>query len=91
MNNYDIVLSDGEDIFWYLPKKVILPTQIEKYITTTWVPEYTLFKLSYRTYGNAELYWLILAANNIINPWSIKLGDKIKVLLPQYLNEIRFE
>jgi hypothetical protein len=91
MNNYQTRINDNGDIYWYLPYKVILPTEDKKYISTIWNSDYTLSRLANRVYGDASLYWIILAVNNITNPFEIKDGDKIKILLKEYVKEIGFE
>lgn len=81
------VKIDGQ-VAWHRPKAVEMPIESYKYIQTKWNPEYSLFRLSYRVYGTPEYYWLIMAANEITNPFCLKNGDPIKVLLPKYLSEV---
>jgi hypothetical protein len=87
-NRYSKKLVYDENKFWYRPDDVKIPEESYKYISTYWNDNYTWFRLSYLVYGNAELYWLLMMANNITNPYGIKNGDKIRVLLSDYLNEV---
>jgi hypothetical protein len=47
------------------------------------------YNLSYRYYGTTRLWWVILIANNIINPFQdTKTGDRIKILKKEAISEI---
>jgi len=47
------------------------------------------YELSQQFYGTTRLWWTILIANNIINPFTdIKTGDKIKIFKKQVISEI---
>lgn len=88
LQRYNAKLSISGDKFWYRPASVEIPLEAHKYIQSTWNPDYSLFRLAYLTYGRADLYWLIMRANDITDPYSFKDGDKFRILLPDYLNEV---
>jgi len=47
------------------------------------------YDLSYRYYGTTRLWWTILIANNIINPFKdAKTGDRIKILKKEVISDI---
>lgn len=85
-----VAANDG-NVYWYLPGKIILPTASVKYWSGYWLPEYNLHTLAYRIYGSKSLVWLIMAANDLINPWSLEAGDTFRILLPKYLSEVVVE
>lgn len=85
---YDNKVTVNKDTFHYRPRQVIMPPESYKYISTKWNPEYTMFRLAYLTYGDPDLYWLILEANNITNYSLLKNGDELQLLLPEYTNEV---
>jgi len=49
---------------------------------TTW------YDLSFKYYGTTRLWWAILIANNVINPFDIKTGTRIKILKKEVISEI---
>ena len=90
LKQYNLKINDDGDMYWALPSKVTLPSESYKYISTPWNDsDYTWNRLSYMVYGTSDYYWLLLAANNITNPYAVRNGKKIKILLPQYLNEVK--
>lgn len=46
------------------------------------------YELSYKYYGTTRLWWTILIANNIINPFEVKTGTRIKILKKEVISEI---
>lgn len=48
----------------------------------------SIYQLSKKHYNTPKLWWIILAANNIQNPFSITAGQKIKILKSVAVNEI---
>lgn len=46
------------------------------------------YDLSYKYYGTTRLWWTILIANNIINPFDVKTGERIKILRKEVISEI---
>jgi hypothetical protein len=88
MERYNKKIIYGNNTLWYRPTKVSFPKESYKYLSTTWNDAYSWFRLSYRIYGTTQYYWLIMAMNDITNPHSIKNGDKIRFLLPKYIDEI---
>jgi len=85
------ILDDDGSIYYNLPATVIFPEESSKYWEGTWLPDYDLFRLSYFIYGDVNLFWLILEANDIVDPWSLTAGEKFKILLPEFLNEVVFD
>lgn len=88
LEQYGTKLSLGGNEFWLRPKTFTLPPESSKYIQTKWVESYSWFRLSYLVYGTVDLYWLLMAVNNITDPYSIRLGDSVSILLPAFLNEV---
>lgn len=76
-------------MYWDLPRNISYPAESYKYISTKWNDDYTWNILSYRVYGNASYFWLLMMVNEIVDPYGIENGDTIKVLLPKYLNEVK--
>jgi hypothetical protein len=51
--------------------------------TTSW------YELSHKYYGTTRLWWTILIANNIVNPFTeAKTGTRIKILKKEVISEI---
>ena len=47
------------------------------------------YELSYQYYGTTRLWWTILIANNIVNPFTdAKTGTRIKILKKEVISEI---
>ena len=46
------------------------------------------YELSNKYYGTPRLWWIILVANNITNPFSITNGQKVKILKPFAVTQI---
>lgn len=54
--------------------------------------EQNWYDLSFEYYGTTRLWWIILVANNIINPFTdIKTGDRIKILKKNIVTDILAE
>lgn len=85
---YNTKIRIDGDVFWHRPRSYILPQETEKYILTRWNTDYSLFRLSYLTYGRSDLYWLILSANDKVSPYDFTNGEEIRILLPKFLNEV---
>ena len=89
IKQYNLKIKDGSDMYWDRPSKISFPEDSYKYIKTRWnSKDYTWNILSYRVYGTTELYWLIMLVNDITDPYGIKDGDEIRVLKPEYINEL---
>lgn len=82
------ITVDG-NTYYDLPRTVKLPQEETKYLTADWKEQNTLFKLSYLIYGNVNKYWLLMAANNVTNPYD--MPKKFRFLRPEYLGEVSFE
>jgi len=87
-SNYTQKIRDGEDVYFDLPRNVILPKDPSLYMTLPWLPKYTWSKLSYLIYGDTDKLYLLLAANDLTNPF--EKPDTFRFLLPEYLKRIRF-
>jgi hypothetical protein len=46
------------------------------------------YALSYKYYGTTRLWWMILVANKITNPFDIQSGQRIKVLKKEVVSEV---
>lgn len=54
--------------------------------------EQNWYDLSFEYYGTTRLWWIILVANNIINPFTdIQTGDRIKILKKNIVTDILAE
>lgn len=90
--SYELV-NDNNDayVFHNINSKITLPDDIDPNVFEYWVVpgSLPLTTLSHRIYGDMHLWWLIVVANNIINP--IKLltpGSTIKVIKKDYIAAI---
>lgn len=79
---------DG-DIYYDRINQVTLPTESFKYLGVLWNDAYTWRRLADRVYGDPNYYWLIMKASGITNPYRVKAGDKISILRPEYINEVK--
>ena len=89
IHKYKIALDDN--IFLYLPQDITLPSESDKYWQGDWIKSYVIMLSAYQIYGDVDMYWLILKANNLDNIWGLKSGDKFRILLPDFLNEIIYD
>jgi hypothetical protein len=89
MQRFDAKYVEDETTFYHRPKKTIFPLGDEKYMTGTVRQQDTFHRLSYLIYGTSSHYYMIMELNGILDPTSLKAGDKIKFLLPQYINEVK--
>lgn len=89
LNRYDSQVTIDGDRYYYRLSNKELPQDSSKYIMTKWSNDYTWHRLSYLVYGDTELYWILLKANNILDPTSIKPGDQVRILKQEYLNEVK--
>ena len=48
----------------------------------------SFYTLSKKYYGTPKLWWIILVANNIDNPFSVKAGQQIRILKNAAVTEI---
>lgn len=48
----------------------------------------SIYDLSKKYYGTHKLWWIILVANNIQNPFEIKEGQRLKILNNSAVSEI---
>jgi hypothetical protein len=87
-NNYTGSYPYSGDTFFDLPKRASFPIESYKYLNVVWSSDTTWQRLSYMVYGDKSMWWLIVAVNNLTDPWDIKEFDEIKVLLPDYLSEV---
>ena len=76
------------DMYWDRSSVKIFPTESYKYITTSWVDDYSWSTLSNMVYGTTSLYWVIMQANSITNPYGIVIGDEIRILKSEYLGDM---
>lgn len=88
LKQYKSKVSIANDIFYTRPRKAVLPIESHKYIETKWISSYSFFRLAYMIYGTASLYWLIMDMNDITDPLSVEEGDSLRILLPDFLNEV---
>jgi hypothetical protein len=88
MANYKFKIKHNGDIYWDMPRKMAFPVESYKYINTVWQPDYTWQRLAYLTYGDEESWYLITELNGIIDPYDVKNGDFLKILLPDYIKEV---
>ena len=88
IRRYKRKVNDSGDLYWFKQTDINLPIESYKYATTKWNENYTWSRLAYLIYGDSNAYWVILKANNLTNPHAVKVGQKIRFLLPKYINEI---
>ena len=87
-NQHAFNIESQGDIFYYLPRKITMPEGSEKYISAVWFEEYTLQLIAHRIYGNVDLHYLILAANDLASPFVLKPGDQFRFLKPDHLKDV---
>jgi hypothetical protein len=46
------------------------------------------YSLSFKHYGTTRLWWIILVANNISNPFDIIEGMRVKILKKEIVSEV---
>jgi hypothetical protein len=46
------------------------------------------YSLSFKHYGTTRLWWIILVANNIKNPFDITVGNRVKILKKEVVSEV---
>jgi len=97
LNSYDYaniftVLEDGDGYSYYnLLSNLVIEGDIDDnlYTTVFYNESESWYSLSYKHYGTTRLWWVILLANNINNPFEeVKTGDKIKILRKEIVSEI---
>lgn len=80
--------EDGK-FFYNILKKISLPDNLNQNIfySITVAEKMPWTTISYNAYGTIELWWLIMAVNNITNPTIIPKGN-IKILKQEYIRPI---
>ena len=82
---FKLHLDDGL-VDWDLPRTPVLPDGSEKYAIAPWKPHYTWFKLAWMIYGDFNKVYLLLAANNLTDPY--EPIDEFRFLRHEYLSEV---
>jgi hypothetical protein len=85
LDNYFFRLKDEEqNEFYDLTRSISFPKNpldvlytIHEYSGEEWT------KISFEYYGTIHLYWLILAFNNIDNPFEKPRGKKVMIKIPK--------
>lgn len=80
--------SDDGNTYNDIPEKVTLPSETSKYFTMTFLGHYTPRYIADIVYGDTSLWWLVTKANGIIDPYSFAIGEKVRVLKPEFINEV---
>ena len=84
LHSQDAYQTFSPDSF-IMPLFVHIPTREDRfspndnYFIVTAVNKDRLDLLSYRFYGSVEYIWVILLANNIVNPFEIPIGTKLRI------------
>jgi nucleoid-associated protein YgaU len=93
--NYENIFSveQTQDSYYYynLLQTLYFPENLPNSYFIPYIISYgdTWPLISYKTYKNIKLWWLITHANNIINPTQLPpVGTQIKILKPEYVSEI---
>lgn len=86
------VYKDGDDRYYYnLLQNVIIPQDLPAGYYETYNVQYddTWPLVSYRVYNTPNLWWVILSANNIIDPTKLPTpGTSIKYLQMRVVKDI---
>lgn len=85
------VISDDGNTYNSIPSTVSLPEEDYKYFSMTFLRHYNIRYIADVVYGDASLWWLITKSNKIIDSFSFSRGDKVRILKPEYLNEVVIE
>lgn len=93
--NYENIFAVHEDSDGFLFYNLFNTIKIDGEIDSSLYDEYyfgandDFYSLAYKFYNDIRLYWTILIANNIINPFDDELiGQKIKILKANVISEI---
>lgn len=99
MNNLDTydyanvfrILTDSEGFSRFdLSDGVVIEGEIDQSLyTTDYAHNFTSwYELSKKHYGTHKLWWIILVANNITNPFEVSGGTEVKILKSAVVSEI---
>ena len=97
LNIYDYaniftVFQDGDGYSYYdLSNNLVIKGEIDSilYDEIFYNENFSWYDISYKYYGTTRLWWTILIANNIINPFTdVKTGTRIKILKKEVISEI---
>lgn len=72
-----------------LERKPVLYKESENDKLYTIKVEDTIWHISYKAYGNSRYYYIIMDANNIINPFELTPGDKLIIPDLKYILNIQ--
>ena len=90
-NIFTLYEDDSDQLYFNLINDLSIDGDIDPalYDEIFYNQEENWYDLSYRYYGTTRLWWAILIANNIINPFQdAKTGDRIKILKKEAISEI---
>lgn len=96
LHNYDManifsVYDDDGILFFNFNNVINLEEEIDRTLYTEHLHnlEDDWYSLSQKYYGTPRLWWTILVANNIVNPFTeIEPGTKLKILKGAVISEI---
>lgn len=73
-------------LFWDTPEfPTIIPQADDQRHTVSSEEQGRLDLIAHDYYGDAELWWVICLANNMINPTTFGLGDTLIIPSPRYV------
>lgn len=89
------VYTDQDDRYFYnLLQSIKIPTNLPKGYYDTYITTYsdTWPFISYKVYQTPNLWWMIVAANNILNPViQPEVGITIKIIKPALVRSMLTE
>lgn len=90
-NIFNVYKDDNKNYFYNLLQTVVIPSNLPRgYYTEYIVKEQDTWPyISYKAYHTPNLWWVILGANDIINPTQMPvIGTKIKLLKIEVVKSI---
>lgn len=90
-NIFNVHKNVDNKYFYNLLQTIELPSDLPEGYYNTYTVKYqdTWPNISYMAYNTPNLWWIIVGANNIMNPTSIpKPGTKIKLYKPEVVSLI---
>lgn len=90
-NLFDVYTDEDGFSYFNLLNSLVIEGDIDDslYTEVFFNEEESWYGLSTRFYSTPRLWWTILIANNVINPFNDKkTGDKVKILKKEVITEI---
>ena len=90
-NIFNIYTDEDEQYYYNLLRTVNFPEELDKSTYVEYVVTHndTWPILAWRAYRNVKMWWVIVAANQIIDPTVLPIpGSKLKVIKPETVRSL---